>query len=223
MKAANKRTVSKNSKNLSAMTLTELLVATMLVGVIMVGIVSVDYATRSTKQGALDYQLLAMDVQAAMLQITRDANLAVGDAQNVGVKIRQEGTDQVICFRHEDVGNPDIYSDDKWICYTHGPSFELYRGDNIPDPGTPPCQPVSDCSFYGGRMILDLSDPSVGSDPPNPDGNIYFEIGGDIATGQIEYIDFTLISLLDISIPYDPMTNPKYELTSRSSLPGLSR
>ena len=98
------------------MTLTELMVSTMLVGIVMLGAISANYAILKSRREATDSASLAMQTSAIILNITRNASNAVGDANNPGMVMVTIGSD--FCFRQDIPVTPGDYADDTWKCYT---------------------------------------------------------------------------------------------------------
>lgn len=190
------------------MTLTELLVATAMVGVIIVGVMSADYAIRRMQNtSSSDYYLTAR-ASSVMLHLTRDALRAVGDAGDQGIEYDDTGAERGICFRYDDQNTPEDYSDVLWNCYNHDASLDLYRSPGLA---------AADFTTYTD-FVLPLC-------PEAYNGHVagdFFEVhlGGG---GQIEAIDFFVISVMDQSQAVDPVRNPVSYLTSSVTPAGFSQ
>lgn len=110
--------VSQLLKNSKALTLTELLIVTILLGVFMVGVASFDFAFKQAAQVSSDSSFEAMKISAAMLYISKDAALAIGNARDPGV-VPSAGTNTYIYFRQDDA-TPNSFTlptPNPWIAY----------------------------------------------------------------------------------------------------------
>ena len=77
--------ITRPFKNSNGLTLTELLIVTILLGVFMMGVASFDFAFKQATQVSSDSSFEAMRISAAMLYISKDAAMAVGNARDPGV------------------------------------------------------------------------------------------------------------------------------------------
>lgn len=193
----------------TAMTLTELVIAAILIGVVMVGVVSVDYAIRSAKMSAFKEQGVNMNLQRAMMDLTKDARAVTGDILDIGVVEDIVGPDIGICFRH-DVSDPNSYSDDKWNCYTHDASNEVYKCTELNNPITDHCTNHPESAYLG--FVVQLSASAF--------YNVVYDGG---SPSRLEYIKFTLTAREDTTQQANPITNPEHTLKTRVSPPALSR
>ena len=178
----------------TALTLVELLVATAIIGIVLIGVVSVDYAIRQSEQTASHSTLVSMRTSMAMSRITKDAALAAGDLSNPGIYTYESALPlrRTLCVR-QDVNDPNIYTDDTWICSTQGTDTDLYRCTETA-PAVDPCQASNPARelLLPKIVLLDFNDPLAD-----------------------HYIEVTLTYRYDNSVPENPITNPEEILTTR--------
>lgn len=190
-----------NLKETAAVTLTELLIATMIFSIVMLGAFSVDFALRQSQQSTSRNALVAMRTAATMLHIVRNAQLATGSQNNLG--IRTDLFPSTLCIRTEDPLNrnpdPSSYADDIWTCYTRtNNDIRACRrggGGNLP---ANPCTNV---------------DEQVGTAGMNPNGFVC-TLDADLANRNLT-LEIMLSSRFDFAANEDPITNPPYTLISR--------
>ena len=173
-----------------AMTLTELLVSTALISIVMVGVVSVDYAIRNSQQKISKSALTAMRTSATMLDIMKNAALATGDITNPGVLQVAQG----VCIR-QDVSDPNVYTDDTWVCYTSNPSANDVRKCNRTSSGPCPMNSTLLGTIISGGLSITL----VQNNSP---------------TAQSSYVDISITNRYDPALASDPLNNPEIKLTS---------
>ena len=179
----------------SGMTLTEILVATMLVAIVMLGALSVDYAVRNARKSASQDSSLSIRSQATMLQISRDANMAVGDSSNLGIVT----TPNYLCIRTELGGDINSYSDDQWVCYWQS-SKNIHR-----------C--TKDVATGGVPGICMTGDTVVGTACLTA-GCFTHNFVTDQATGQL-YLDISLTNRVVPNSNAHPINNPEYTASTR--------
>ena len=103
----------------SAITLIELLIASVLVGIVTLGLIAAEEAVRVSRQSSHRDSQVSAQLQAAMLKLTNDASLTVGDAVDTGIFV-----DTLDLGRGKDLLSPckrrsNTYSDDIWHCWVH--------------------------------------------------------------------------------------------------------
>jgi len=197
-------------KATQGMTLTELLIASILVGIIMAGAVSVDFAIRRGRKNMADGAKIAMELNAAMLQMTRDAMAATGDASSPGIVSDDTGAIFNICFRYDANMTPNSYADDEWICYSQDTTQKIIRRC-IQTAASGPLGGESACPAGSERIT------QMRSDYASP----FFAV---IQTGgEIDRIHFSLSTCADPSQAENPITNPCQSVTSSINPPSMSR
>lgn len=221
-----------NLKGARGITLTELLVATIMIGIVMIGVAAFSGSIVRLQGSTSRSTLVAMRVKAVMARIKQDAFLAVGDNEdcgkdqtglhdeNCGWGIRVfSGGDKSICFRHDVLATPEIYTDDQWICYFQNPANarkSLYYCGITPVADVPMVNQVRCDDNGGSQRLLHFWQ----------DEDDFFQVVEN-AAGQLKYVEFTISTIyyedIDDVIPAHPMTNPTYVLTTRVSPPGHSR
>jgi len=198
-------------------TLTELLVAVTMIGILMIGVASFAVAINRLQSATNRSIIVAMKVKAAMAEISQDALLAVGDATDLGVYSWSNNIDaNSICFRQDLLNTPQDNSDDTWICYYHGDSFDISRCPGSTHSFPPNCTNYSQCCAgvpESNKTIL-LSISSSASE--------YAKVVYD-ANGKFKYIDLTLTARFDRNKPVHPINNPEHTLTTKVSPTGHSR
>jgi hypothetical protein len=167
----------------------------------MVGALYVDFATRRLQNTSGDFRTLALRTSAVMLQITRDGMRAVGDEINRGIVDMSSGGLYSLCFRHDTDGDPNSYTNDTWVCYMHGSSYNMWRCEGMP-------APILNCngSGYNEKVIYTIADFSP--------WDYFFDIVED-ADGRIDYVEIELKGRVDRTQTAHPITNPEYNLISR--------
>lgn len=113
----------------------ELLIASVLMGIVLLGIISVDTAVRGMQKNISRDTFVTMRTSAAMLDIAKNAAAMTGDQNNLGF---DNSVSDRYCFR-EDIDSspapnntPDVYSDDRWICYQLSGTNILKCSDTSP-------------------------------------------------------------------------------------------
>ena len=207
----------------AGITLTELLIASIIVGIVMLGAVSIDYAVRRSQTNIIDASRIAMNLQAAMLQMTNDAMLTTGDASDQGIRFDDSGTGatdiQNICFRYDADNNPNSYTNDQWFCYSQGgrgQNNEIFRCTSLSDTSVGLTNPLTTneaCTDTATRKGTSLF-------VANQKG--FFVVDNDVG-GGIAYIELNLETCADPSAAENFITNPCYKLSSRVNPPALSR
>lgn len=104
-------------KNTRAVTLTELIISSVLVGIIMIGIVSFNFAMKRIEESSSKNSILSVQAATFLAMIKKDAQKAIGDVTNSGVRTFESGNDRCICFRHDEDNDPNNYNGDVWKCY----------------------------------------------------------------------------------------------------------
>ncbi len=191
-------------------TLTELVVSGVLISIILMGIMGFNASIKGIQNSTFRSSSLSSKVLGAITFIERDASLAVGDRNNPGVLWRDGTPAGVydICFRH-DGGDPNVYTDDSFVCYSLAAGDMLRRFDNPTVASTvaswPPATTVQALCGPGCETLdlVELEDAD------------YFQVDVDGSSKLNRYIDFTITSLFDTGSGFNPMENPRYELTSR--------
>ncbi len=190
----------------SAMTLTELMIASALVGIVTLGLVAAEFTVRNSRQSSARENQVSAQLQSAMLQLSRDVSLLVGDASDTGIVINTSGNDQTICFR-EAAGDPNLYSDDLWNCWWYKDSTkELTSCRQLAGP-----PPTTCLGQANKKMWIKITN-----------GSTFYSLVP--SATQIDYI------LLDLATRYDAtsadtseISNPGYQIQSKINPPGLSR
>ncbi|HBR15475.1 MAG TPA: hypothetical protein DD723_08035 [Candidatus Omnitrophica bacterium] len=189
-------------KNRTGLTLTELLVASVLMIVISIGVISVNLGiNRLTNQNSVSTRM-ATELEAAMLAITKDASLAVGDATNFGIWTNQPvpSLNKDICFRQDVLNTSGNYSDDTYVCYSEI-GRTIYRCANIASPSPSPCPVAS------RQLIL------------NAVRDVEFTNADDFfgMTSWPAYMIFRLSTSIDVLSACNNTTNPCASLTTNIS------
>ncbi len=217
--------IKKNSK--SAMTLTELIIASVLVGIVTLGLIAAEQAIRMSRQSSNRDAQISAQMQAAMIRLTKDASLTVGDSVNSGIYQYSSGTtERAICFRQAG-GDANTYTDDFWYCWT----IKISSGNGLllSCGGPLLTNPINDCTAdatviqwvtltFGGTYTTFYS---VFDDAATP--AVIAPTGAIITNSRISYIQLDLQSRFNPAVAAHPIENPEYTLTSRISPPGLSR
>ncbi len=206
-------------KNKKALSLSELLISSVLISIVMLGVVVFNFSVRQAQNSTSSISEIKTKTASAMLQIKKDAQLAVGDATDPGI-ISFSGTasKRCICFR-QDVNDPSSYTDDQWICYPHGSSYGIWRVLAAVQPTS-----YATCKEnFGGNVALPFSYSLSISDFYN----IATTTDSD-GVSHIDYVDITLSTASDTSTApnvdcSDPINNPCYSLTTQISPIGHSR
>lgn len=199
-----------NIRTHNALTLTELLVSTILMGIVMVGIAGFSVFIKQARDSTSTGSLLAIQVATAMHYITEDANKAVGDSSDRGVRF--DGPQQSICFRR-DVNDPASYADDVWACYWYDAASDaLWKCADIAAAGVVPPANFAACNTSGAIRLVTIQ-------PAETD---YFEVIND-ADGRFQYVDIELNAIANPNQPVNPMTNPTHKLFTRISPPAHGR
>ncbi len=206
--------------NQKGLTLTELIVASLMIGIVLIGVASFNYTVSSLESTTSKTTQIKTETAAAMLQIKKDAALAVGDITSPGViHFETGGTSRCICFR-QDVDDPASYTDDQWICYTHDNSYDIERVSAVSQPiSYNTCQPTA------GNNTQLLFNYSLAI---NEFYNVVETTDGE-GLDHLDYVEITLTTAPDTSsapincATTDPMENPCYSLTTRVSPAGHSR
>jgi len=196
-------------RTVNAITLIELLIAAILIGIVMLGAVSVDFAIRRGRQGMVQGNKIAMELEASMLQMTRDAMISTGDASsptNSGIDYDDTGPIQNICFRYDADNDPNTYGGDEWTCYSRVASqYEILR-----------------CTAQNFPLGADGTCPG-GSQVMHENAVDFFAINSNTTTNDIESISFDLQTCDDPSQPENPTTNPCMRIQSIVNPPSRSR
>lgn len=215
-------------KNKKALTLSELIISSVLISIVMIGVVAFNFSVRQSQNSTNSLSKLKTSTASAMLQIKKDAQLAVGDATNPGIIAFTQGVDKkALCFR-QDGGDPSTYTDDKWRCYYHGGSYAINRcqlKDALPIPTNYVLAKCNSAQEEPNFLIQTAS-----TDP------FYTIVKTTDADGvdRIDYVEITVATAADASsmkgspavsvdCTVDPINNPCYSLTTRISPAGLSR
>jgi len=194
------------------LTLTELMIAAILVGIVMLGAVSVDFAIRRGRQNMAESSRMAAELEAAMLQISRDAMATMGDAgaaANNGITWNT-GAVQNICFRNIPDNDPNTYTGDQWTCYSRtNASREIFRCTNLAPVAI--LGPGQSCPA-GSQSIMHTTIP-------------FFTVNTTATAWgtRIDHIDFDLNTCADPGQPQHPISNPCLNVESRINPPSLSR
>lgn len=202
----------------SAMTLTELLVASVLVGIVTLGLISAEYTIRTSRLSSVRDSQISAQLQAAMIRLSRDANLTVGDPANSGIREFPAGSDRTVCFREALAGGIDsTYSNSVWNCWWRE---ELAAGrSNLTSCSyTSPTAPQSNCAGAGVANVKFWV--RLSNDPP-ADPEFYTIVPN--ASGQFDHIELDLISRFDLSAPAHAISNPEYHLSSQINPQSQSR
>jgi Tfp pilus assembly protein PilV len=187
----------KNLRSIQGLTLTELIIAAVLVSIIFAGALSVEYAVRNSRGMASKDALLAMSTAATMLQITRDANIAVGDASDPGMVSTADG----FCLR-QDRNTPATahnYTDDSWVCYSRL-SQNIHRCVKASGSAASSCQGA---------------DPVIGTAVFTAGEGSKFIPQIVINFPQGIYLDISLTNRPNPTAALDPIDNPDLTLQSR--------
>ncbi len=196
-----------NLQSKSAMTLAELIIASVLVGIITLGLVAAEQAVRMSRQSSSRDSKVSAQMEAAMLLLTKDASLTVGDATNTGIYPYDSGTDTTICFR-QSADDVNSYADDDWICWWADKiNGFLFRSQLLDDHVNTWVAPTS-------SAILPIKFEGTYT--------TFYNVVTDV-NGKISHIQLTLKYRYDISKPAHPIENPDYELTANISPAGLSQ
>ena len=214
MEYAIKQKITRAERGLS---LTELLVASVLVEIIMLGITAFSVALRQLQGSTSKSVILPMRAKVALAQMADDALLASGDPLDLGVRTDTSGDDRSISFR-KGLGDPSLYTDDKWARYYKDGTDKLYRCTECDDPPSNACQvPVSslnDCGNQNSRKyLLDINDSTFGN---------FFTVQND-ANGRLNYIELIVDGIYDRTKTIHPIDNPELIITTRVSPLGYSR
>ena len=181
-----------NKKN--GLTLLELLVSTALIGIVMLGAVSVDYAINSSRRMAAQDIRLSIETQTTMTDIARNAELALGDSSNRGVR-----TGTYLCVRQDLNGphTPNSYGDDMWICYWRNVN-NIHKCNRTAAVGPGNCV---------------TTDPVLGTAATGA-ANFTYTFVLDSITRDI-YLEVKLTNRSDPSLAQHPVTNPEFILETR--------
>jgi len=209
-----------NLRTSKAVTLIELLIAAILVGIVMLGAVSVDFAIRRGRQNMVSSNRMAMELEASMLQMTRDAMATTGyygennDGNNgnwIDSGIDADGSGPIlnICFRNIPDNDPNTFPGDDWTCYSQVTAqYDILRCDN----GNSPLGTDGTCP--GGSQVMHEND---GANP-------FFIINTNpLNIDDIESITFDLRTCEDLSQAENPTSNPCFSIQSVVSPPSVSR
>lgn len=207
----------------TAMTLTELIIASVLVGVVTLGLIAAEQTVRMSRQSSHRDAQVSAQLQSAMIKLTRDASLTVGDAIDTGIYQYSSGNDRTICFRQA-AGDANSYSDDVWNCWwadVSSAAGTLTSCGNLVNPlttcaGQPSQFDWVRLKFEGSyTTFYSVSDETqTVITPANP----WY-----ILSTKISYINLDLRSRFNPDISAHPIENPDYILTGRISPSGLSR
>ena len=185
----------------AGLTLTELVIASLLVGIVSLGIFSVDYALRGSRNAASDDALLAMRTWAAMEHITKNAKLAVGNVNSVGVAAVQGSN--YLCFRQDVVSTPSDFSDDIWRCYS-GISNNIHTCTTTAGAGPSACTATDEVI---GTYAME--------DSCSADCDLFtYDLVQDSSLRKF-YVEISLSNRLNPASPFHPMNNPSYTLQTR--------
>ncbi len=189
-----------NLKEAAAVTLTELLIATMIFSIVMLGAFSVDFALRQSQQSTSRNALVAMRTAATMLHIVKNAQLATGNRNNLGILVNP--FPNTVCMRRDNELNPtpDNFSDDIWTCYTqiNNDIRTCQRLGNLPP------NPCNNLDALIGTVIT------------NPTNGFNYSFQADPNNRNL-YLDITLVNRFDLAANEDPITNANYTLISHVS------
>lgn len=189
-------------------TLTELLVASIMIGIVMIGVASFSTTVIRLQSSTDKTVILSMRAKAAMAQLTQDAQLATGDITNLGVRADPNGggsPKRSICFRVDALETPENYGDDSWSCYFVENQLILWKCAYPTNPSDVPVNNANKCDGAGTKKkLLDLTDKE------------YYQIVND-GDGRLQYVKFSLSTIFDSALAVDPVTNPKYTLTTQVS------
>ncbi|MCD4779384.1 MAG: prepilin-type N-terminal cleavage/methylation domain-containing protein [Candidatus Omnitrophica bacterium] len=187
-------------KNKKGLTLTELIVATVMIAIVMVGVAAFTFAVKSIQGTSRKASITSMRLAAVMSKLRKDAMLAVGDINNLGIVSNNTGDDRGLCFRHDADNDPATYTGDQWVCYvTYGTG----------DTGLRVCEGLAsadtDCGQAGppnDKQLIELTSKN------------YFSISLD-GQGRLAELQITLTARDDSSAVADPLENPEYTLTTK--------
>ena len=202
-----------NLKNKKAISLTELIIASAMIGIVMLGMASVDFATRQAQISTSRNAFVATRVGAMMIDLTKNASLAMGDAQDVGIRSGTVLTVPYLCFR-QDVNasyapnnTPSDYSDDYWECYTLRTGFFAnFSMARCHYTVTLPCI----AGVAGGIEIGRAQSFTYTYTPSTTGSNLQ------------NYVEMTITSRYDHTTASDPLKNPTCTMTSRVTPMGQS-
>lgn len=201
--------------NRKGLSFTELVVATTLMGIVLTGVVSFSFMVKGIQDSTNKSTILSMRTSAFMSHIVKDAAAAVGDPTDMGVLVYEDyiaPEHATICFRHDIPVTPDDYSDDIWVCYSHGHSYNIYRHYNV-NATKVPCTSWANCT--AAPSVTAAHHLHIVGDP-------YFQIVND-ASGRMEYIEIILLTRWDASQAAHPLDNPECTMVTRVSPAGHAR
>ncbi len=192
-------------KNLDGLTLTELIIVTFLLGVFMLGVTSFDFATKRGAQVSSSGSLEAMRIAAAMLQISKDAALAVGNQVNPGVipcVPPWDGSNTCVYLRQDD-NTPNDLTDNQWVAYKYNLSTNsLDRCLTLTTSGAFP-------ACINGTSTITLQ-------------NNVSTIFNLVTTGGDFYLDVNLTTRAQPTQAFNNMTNPNHFTNNHVNLPAHS-
>jgi type II secretory pathway pseudopilin PulG len=182
-----------------ALSLTELLVASILIGIIMLGVMSFNIGVKKMQETTNKTTLLAMRTAAAMTHITKNASLAIGHLDSLGID--DSGGNNWISFRldkNDPITTPDDFTDDTWVVYIRDANT-LITCEQTAAVGS---VPVGNC---GGNPTLTVLSQDIFATT--------FSVVNDLVSGI--YVDIELDTRFDTTLDSAPITNPDYKLTTR--------
>jgi prepilin-type N-terminal cleavage/methylation domain-containing protein len=208
----------------AGMTLMELLVATTLVGIVMIGTMSVDFAVHSMRKSTADSSGVALQTSATMLDISNTMAKAVGDGQDLGIRLDNPFATAAnpsrvwFCARQDKDNDPNDYNDDEWVCYwkpAATTNVNIYKCTKPVTLGPGPCNLTNEVI---GTTACELADCT------NSRYLFTFYLENDSANREF-FFDINLKSRAYPTKLHDttkPMKNPEYKLSSHIAPMGHS-
>ncbi len=192
------------------LTLTELLLATVMIGIVMGGVAVWSTSMKQMRTTSQTTRYTDMKLAAVMKAIRKDAELAVGDASDLGIQYVTVSPRIGICFRHDTGATPADYSDDIWACwYHHSSSPGLRRCYDTPV-GSVPTNTNAKCDNAAStRDYFEL------------DNEEFYNVNFD-GNGNFENVTFSLTAH-DTRRAQDPLQNPSKTVIASVSPHMISR
>lgn len=165
-----RKSILKDFHNQAGLSLIELVVASTTVGIVMVGAVSFSSTITPLQAEVSDNSFATMEVTGDFMQLVRDAEQAIGDPTNSGIRkmftVFGNPKYQYICFRHDFDNDPMDYTGDQWHCYKKRNDEKIiYRCDPINQASIPTAiwttQIDTGCAAVGGWKTFFTSTSTV--------------------------------------------------------------
>lgn len=197
-------------KNSYGLSLTELLIASVIIGVIMTGVAVFTISVRQLQASNQTTMYTNIKVTALMKAMKTDAELAIGDPTDSGIRTNTAGSTRSICFRHDVSNTPDIYANDIWVCwYHHASSPGLRRCFNVPVGNVPPTTAAMCDSAVSEQDYFELTNIN------------FFNLVMD-GSGRLKYLTLSLTAH-DTNTAYDALKNPDITMMTNVSPPMMAR